>query len=245
MALDLNSISGVITAIGALGTASFGLVDATKVFGGGVSRCGLGDIRRALLPLFEGATDKKDLSTPLTYASVYANLKANWINGTDLGHQKEIAKSLLKLRLSATTAAVFAKGTGVDAEVLSEVAVALNMGMELTKEEADTYSRFDLALTALLDQAYQRADQRYRNSAKALAGVFSVAIALAGGWILSSPTLAVGTLHGSTAPYSPMTANFWFAALAGALATPLAPIAKDLTSALAAGVSVAQKISAK
>jgi len=245
MPLDLNSISGLVTAIGALGTASFGLVDATKVFGGGVSQCGLGDIRRALLPLFEEAADKKDRSTPLTYASVYANLKANWINGTDLDHQKQIAKSLLKLRLSAKTAAAFAKGTGVDAEVLAEVAVALNMGMELTKEETDTYSRFDLALTALLDQAYQRADQRYRNSAKALAGLFSVAIALAGGWIFSSPTLQVGTLHGGSAHFSPMTANFWLAALTGTLATPIAPIAKDITSALAAGVNVAQKISAK
>ncbi len=245
MPMDLNSISGVITAIGALGTASFGLVDATKVFGGGVSRCGLGDIRKAVLPLFEGATDRKDLSTPLTYGSVYANLKANWINGTDLNQQKSIAKGLLMLRLSATTAAAFAKRTGVDEEVLAEVAVATSMGMDLTKEEAAVLARFDLALTALLDQAYQRADQRYRNSAKALAGVFSVAIALAGGWIFSSHTLAVGTLHGSSAPYSPMSANFWLAAFTGALATPLAPIAKDITSALAAGVNVAQKISAK
>jgi hypothetical protein len=238
----MTSISSIITAVGALGTASFGLVDATKVFGGGPSLFGLGDIDKAIKPLFNGATDRKDFSTPLTYGSVYANLKANWINGTVLTDQKAIAKTLLKLRLNATTASQFAKQTGVSEEVLAEIAVAINMGMALTKEEADVFGRFDLALTALLDQAYQRADQRYRNSAKLLAGIFSVVIAVIGGAIFSSSSLQVGGIHTAGTPYSIYTANFWLAALTGALATPLAPIAKDLTSAIAAGVNVAQKL---
>jgi hypothetical protein len=231
---DMNLIGDSITAIGALGTASFGLVDATKAFGGGISLSGLGDIAAALKPLFP-STDRKDLSTPLTYGSIYSNLRANWINGTALADQKAIAKTLLKLRLNPDTSALLAAHTGVDAAVLAQIAVSINNGTALTQAQADVFGRFDLALTSLLDQAYQRADQRYRNSCKLLAGIFSVILAVVGGAIVSRSSLAAVHLD-----YW-FTANMWLAALIGALATPLAPIAKDLTSAIAAGVNVAQK----
>lgn len=69
----LATTVSAITAMGALGTAAFGLVDATKVFGGGVSNVGFGAIVRALEP-FNAALES---ATP----NWRATLRANWING--------------------------------------------------------------------------------------------------------------------------------------------------------------------
>ena len=85
--------------------------------------------------------------------------------------------------------------------------------------------RFDLALTALLDRGYQHADQRYRNAAKGLGMIFAVLLAVLGGLAISQNF---------------DTADLLKAILAGLLATPLAPISKDVASALAAGVKAVQ-----
>lgn len=244
MPIDLTSITSIVTAVGALGTSSFGLVDATKIFGGGISLAGLGDIEKAFQPLFGAAADKNDLSTPLTYGSIYANLKANWLNGVALEEQKANAALLVKLGLNAKTAATLARVTGVSPDVLTELAVALNLGAALSKEETDVLNRFETSLNLLLDRAFQRADQRYRNSAKSLSGAFSVLIAVVGGAIFSSGSLHVAQFVGPKIPFF-NTGNFWLAVLTGLLATPLAPIVKDVTSAIAAGSSVVQKIAAR
>ena len=97
----------------------------------------------------------------------------------------------------------------------------------MTPQQSDVYGRFDLLLTTLLDQAYQRADQRYRNAAKALAIPVSIAIALA----------AAQTLPGGTTP-----ALNWTAVLVGLIATPLAPIAKDIASAIQTGAQALQTL---
>ena len=47
----LQDLPQVVTAIGGLGTAAFGLVDATKVFGGGVNHIGFRGIRTAVREL--------------------------------------------------------------------------------------------------------------------------------------------------------------------------------------------------
>ena len=242
MSIELTS---VVIAVGALGASSFGLVDATKVFGGGVSLAGLSDIEQAVRPFFGGKGDENDTSTPLAYGSVLANLKANWINGVALEEQKANAKGLVKLGLNAKTAATLAKATGVSPDVLTELAVALNIGAVLTKEETDTLIKFESALDMVLDQAFQRADQCYRNFAKSLSGAVSVTLAIICGAVLSSSTLHLGQLQGSAAAAYFNTGNFWLAIMAGLLAAPLAPLLKDITSALHAGSTVAQKIAAK
>ena len=244
MSIDTSSVGSIVTAVAALGAASFGLVDATKVFGGGVSLAGLGDIEKAILPLFGSNGDKHDTTTPLSCGSVLADLKANWINGVALEAQKAHARILVKLSLNASTAATLAGITGVSPDVLTELAVALNIGAVLTREETDVLNKFEVSLNMILDQAFERADQRYRNCAKLLSGAVSVLIAVIGGGILSSSTLHLGPFQGSAAAYF-NTGNFWISVMAGLLATPLAPVFKDLASALHAGSAVAQKIAAK
>ena len=140
--------------------------------------------------------------------------------------QKSIAKALIKLNLTPAAAKQMAEATGVPAGPLSNVAAKLVSGEALSKEETDAYGRFDLILSAMLDQGYQRGDQRYRNSAKLLAVPVAVILALIGARALAG--------NGEIAP------DAWKAVLAGLLATPLAPVAKDIASTIQAGAKVAQ-----
>jgi hypothetical protein len=225
-------IGSVVAAIGALGLASFALVDTTKIGRqGGVSNSGFVFIERAirtLLPHERRAGNSSDTQA----RTVLDILHANWIAGMALVDQKAVAKSLIKLRLSPETAKRFATVTHVDGEVLKEVATKMIDGRDLVASEANVLGRFDLLLTALLDEGFQRADQKYRNTTRVFASVIAVLLAVSGGFVVSSSGLAqyVGSKE------------MWIAFLCGLLATPLAPISKDLASALQAGVKLAQTL---
>lgn len=214
--IELKDLPQIITAIGGLGTAAFGLVDASK----------------AILPVnhigFDGIHDTVAALTPGTPANalsqpkILATLQANWYNGTDIASQKAIAKSLIKLNLSSSNASQLATATGVDTKVLTDVAAAIATGTPLSSVQGDLYARFDLIVTALLDEAYQRSDQVYRNWTRAIAACVAVVLAVVGGLTLQmSPAESV---------------------LVGLLATPLAPIAKDLSTALATAVNTLQTV---
>lgn len=219
-------LSKIVLAIGSLGTAAYGVVDTSKAFGGGISNRGLGDIKKVisqLIPVTQGNAG----GSALTLTSVMATLRANWLNGMALTDQKAVAKALVKLNLSPNSAATMAAATGVKPDLLKNIAEKLSTGAPLTPEETDAYGRFDLLLTAVLDQGYQRGDQRYRNSAKLLAVPIAMLLALLGAW-------AIGSMHCLSAT------DALKACAAGLLATPLAPVAKDLASAIQAGTKVAQ-----
>ncbi len=212
-AIPLSQITAAIAAVGALGTAAFGLVDALKVLpGGGISHAGFKFIRgtvKSLVPAALGPTN-----AGLSTNAVLDTLKSQWINGTATADQVNIAKSLIKLRLTSATAPALAAATGVDAATLGEVAECMRTGTALKQTQSDVYGRFDLLLTTLLDQAYQRASQRYRNAAKAAAVLIAVVLALV------------------AAPYAPVQINHVQAVLIGLIATPIAPVAKDVASAI-------------
>jgi hypothetical protein len=224
--IALNNLPDVITAIGGLGTASFGLVDSTKVLGGGVNRIGFSRISGAVHKLTPGAPAKG-----LTRESIVCTLKANWYNGTDLTSQKAIAKSLIKVCLNAGNAAEIATVTGVDPDILSQVAACIAGGVALSPAQTDVYARFDFILSAMLDEVYQRSDASYTTGTRVVASIFSLILAILAGW----------TLHGMATPYFP-SGDLAIAAIAGVLATPLAPIAKDLSSALATAVNAMQVV---
>jgi hypothetical protein len=218
-------LPNIIVAIGGLGTASFGLVDSTKVFWGGVNRIGFGKIKATVTALTPGAT-----VNGLGQARVIRTLRANWYNGQDLGSQKAIAKSLIKLGLNTGNAAAIADAAGVDRAVLQSVATKMAAGTALASSESDVYARFDLILTAMLDDAYQEGDQRYTNGTRTWAGVFALLLALVGGWVVKGGALSVYVSSN----------DLWRAVIAGVLAIPLAPVAKDLSSALSAAVNSMQ-----
>jgi hypothetical protein len=235
---SLSMLSADIMAVGALGTAAFGLVDALKAMpGGGISRAGFKFIRQVVVQLTppDPALDSGGLSRD----SILFSLMSQWINGADSGDQLNIAKSLIKLRLTPNTAAALARSTGVDPIILGQVATNIEAGTPLTTQppsnvtgtpstvqlQSDVYGRFDLMLTTLLDQAYQRADQRYRNVAKITAVPVAIALALTAAYVLPNGTIGWGQ-----------------AALLGIIATPVAPIAKDLSTAISTGAQAIQTL---
>jgi hypothetical protein len=223
-------IGQVITAIGGLGTAAFGLVDAAKSAFRGINRVGLAHIHEVITDLAPEGAGSGGPVNALPLANILQTVEANWVNGVDLASQKAIAKSLIKLHLSPANAAAVAIKANVDPAVLTAVAASLTNGTLLSQAEGDANSRFDLIVTALLDEAYQLSDQVYRNWTRSFAATLAVALAVAGGWSL------VGTQQ------------FWhssdpvLAVLVGLLATPLAPIAKDIASALATAVNTMQLV---
>lgn len=221
--MELQNLTDIIAATAGIGTAAYALVDGSKALWGGVSNCGFGHIKRALRKFFPEGTQENGSANPLQLGEVLSALRANWLNGTALADQKAIAKSLIKLRLDQTNSSDLAKATGVDEGKLKSIAGKIATGETLTQQESDVFGRFDLMLTAILDEGYQRADQSYRNSAKAWSIVLSVIIAVFGGLSVENSSLSG-------------------AILVGLAATPVAPIAKDLTSALSAGVKAAQML---
>lgn len=111
------------------------------------------------------------------------------------------------------------------------MATKIVSGAPLQPGESDVYARFDFILTALLDEVYQRSDQAFTNGTRVVASFFAVALALVAG-------LALHTGNDSYLWSHDMGVAF----IAGLLATPLAPIAKDVSSAIATAVNTMQVI---
>jgi hypothetical protein len=202
----------ITLAVGALGTAATGLVDVTKAFNGGISHAGFGyieELTKRTVPASGGQA-----LAGLTTDDIRATLLANWMNGMETGAQKVIAKSFIKMHFNPTTADALAQQTNIDPTLLTSVAAKLASMSPLSTSEADAYGRFDFALSALVDRAYERGDQFYRNSCKIAAAIFAVALAIAGNYSLSD------------------ILPWWQVVLIGLIATPLAPVAKDIANAI-------------
>lgn len=222
----------VVTAIGGLGTAAFGLLEAVKPVVPTINHIGFARIRATVTSLAPDEPGAKQPINSLPKTNIVQALLSNWANGTDLGSQKSIAKSLIKLHLSAANAPALAAATNVDAVLLPQVAANIASGAPLAAPLGDVYARFDLIVTAMLDEAYQHADQVYRNWTRGLAALFAVLLALAGGWSLSGSTIQTFWL----------SKDMFTALLVGLLATPLAPIAKDVSTALSTAVNTMQLV---
>ena len=149
--------------------------------GGGVNRIGFGCIVSTIKALTPASTNTFNA---LPQDKIIDTLRANWFNGTDVGSQKAIAKSLIKLFLNDTNAPAIARETGVDATILAEVATSMAAGTALTSPQTDVYSRFDLILTARLDEIYQQGDQRYRNGTRTWAVLFALLLSITAAFML-------------------------------------------------------------
>jgi hypothetical protein len=212
MDIDIPMILAATTAIG---TAAYGLVDSSKAFKGGVSNIGYGFVEEALKP-FRSALELVNKEAPFELA------KANWINGMDVADQKIAIKGLIKLGIAPSTAADLAKATpGVNPGSLLAVSQKLERGEPLEEAELALLARFEGVIDARLDAAFERADQRYRNSARVIAAAVAVVISEIGAFSVVESG-------------QDQLLIFLQAFGIGIVAAPLAPIAKDLTSAITA-----------
>ena len=220
-----SAIGNAVMAIGALGTASYGLVDVCKaLWNAGPSSAGFKDIEKAVTPfapaLAEGAG-----------ARWREALLSHWVNGAPLDDQKAKAKALIRLGLTPGTAAALAAHPDLAGRITSQAftmaAANLSAGVPLTPVDLNEFGRFDAIVSAALDAGFERADQRYRAVARAWACAAAVVLAVFSGWLIDT--------HG-TSPISLQDylsgGDFLTAVLIGLVSTPLAPVAKDLASSL-------------
>jgi hypothetical protein len=214
-----KDIANLIIAAGGLGTAAMGLVDATKVFGGGPSNFGFGYVAESLEPFLAPLANNPQAGGR---AQILRTLKANWLNGVPKADQKAKAKSLIHLGLTGGNAQWLAAAAGVDATKLQSLANKTASGDTVTQDEINVLGQFDAVLSAALDAAYERGDQKYRNAAKFLAMIVATIMGGVGGWIVFGKDIS--------------NQNIALSLLIGVIATPLAPIAKDLASSLQAAV---------
>jgi len=218
MQVTLTAVVAAITAVGALGTAASGLVDSTKAFWGGVSNVGFGKIKAALEP-YQAALSAAQSDWTDT-------IRASWINGMAMDDQKSAAKSLIRLGLSTDNAEALAAASHVNPDALTVVITAIDTGAALTPDQVNLLGRFNAGIDATMDGAFELADQQYRNASKILAAAFSLILAVVAGWLVDG-----GHLDQLFYP------DLGEAILAGLIAVPLAPVAKDLTSSLQAAVT--------
>lgn len=223
----LDVVIAAIAATGGLGLAAVGLVDALKALPfTGIGTMGFGHVRRAT----ERFGTTLEAAVGADWLSV---VRAHWVNGRPVGEQKAMIRSLLRLGLTSGTAAELAVVGNVDADALSAVALKIAVGKELTAAEITLLGRVEAVVQARLDAAFDMADQAYRSRARLVAGIFAVALAVVS-WPILNAAWSLPTMIADK--------NFWVAVLAGLFAVPIAPVAKDLISALSAGAKATKAV---
>jgi len=221
---NIGNILNFISAAAGLGTAAMGLVDATKAVKGGPSNLGFGFIDTAIDPFLVAAPGTTRVFGKV---EILRTLKAAWLNGVPMAEQKAKAKALIHLGLVQGNAAALAAAAGVDAGRLESLAAKTAAGIRPEPEEIAVLGQFDVVLSAVLDAAYERGDQKYRNACKMLAMLVSTILGVVGGVIV---------FGADEAGY--LCLSF----LVGLSGTPLAPMAKDLATSLQSAVSAVQLV---
>ncbi len=92
-----SHLTGIITAIGGLGTAAFGLLEACKPVIPWINHIGFGGIRRTTAALAPGDANAKSPLNALPRNEILRALLANWVNGVDLARACFINRFGLKL----------------------------------------------------------------------------------------------------------------------------------------------------
>lgn len=222
----MSNVGNLIAAIAGLGTAAYGLVDTSKAVAGGASNPGFGFIKEAVKPFLP-----EDTGSAFGAKQIIATLQANWLNGVGKAEQKAAAKALIRLTLTQSNAIRLANATGGDAAALQAIADKIARGAELEMQDINVLGQFDTVLSAVLDTGYERADQLYRNSTKAIAAIVAIVLALLAGGLI-----AIGADTNRGVWEYLFSRDALLAFMVGALAVPIAPIAKDLSSTLSAAV---------
>jgi hypothetical protein len=201
-----DNLGAAVLAAGALGTAAFGIVEGLKRWRL-VGEAGFEAIVRILGPLMD------------TLRSAYGPDAVGLLRAQYRGDSQELARIMrqgTRLGLSARNAEKLAAALGVvGATELAEAAAAVESGHELTAEQRNVIGRFELAADARIDAAMILALDRYKGTVRITASFIAVGIALGVGEQFENVTRLESLLIGIAA-------------------VPLAPVAKDVATAVRA-----------
>lgn len=201
----VNNLGTTVLAVGALGIAAFGIVEGFK--GAGLGLLGFGQIGKLL---GEHVLNALKIAYGDDYLSV---LKVQYRTGRSSGDLTRSIRQGARIGLTPNNAKDLAASVGVvDGDKLQKVTEAVMAGEELDDEQRGILGRFELALDARIDAATAMANYRYANSMRVAASVVAVVIALVVAIILE--------------------ANLLLALVVGIAAVPIAPIAKDVATAI-------------
>ena len=204
----MENLGTIVLAVGALGTASFGIVEALKwTF---VGLWGFGQIKKLLGRPVMDALKK-------AYGAQYeVFLKAQYRQGRKTGELPKTIRQGARVGLTPDTAPALATQVGViDPSELTAVASAVQSGNTLTEAQRNILGRFELALDARIEAALALANSKYIGYVRLLASAVAIVIAFLVGLKLPNVDLLTSLII-------------------GVAAVPVAPVAKDLASAIQA-----------
>jgi hypothetical protein len=206
--MPMDTLTGAIAAAGALGTASFGIVEGLKWTWLGAA--GFGSVNDYLGPQLAGCLR-------VAFGPDFERmLRAQYRR--DSQSQSAIGKSLrqgVRIGLTGANAAAVASFLGtVDPGALQQAATNVAQARTLSDADRAAIGRFELAADARIESALARAQDVYL------------------GWVRGSASVCALLLAELTA-YT-LQASWQTGLLVGLVAVPLAPIANDLVAALQA-----------
>ena len=199
----MENLGTIILATGALGTAAFGIVEALKWTR--LGEAGFRAILKVLGPIIE------------LLRTAYGPDFQNLLRAQYRGDQRDLTRVIrqgVRVGLTAANANQAARFLGmIDGERLTEAARQVEEGQELSAELRNVLGRFELAVDTRIDAALMLAKSRYVGATRVTSSILAILIAV-----------AVGVFLGE---------GYMFQAiLVGIAAVPLAPVTKDLVSAL-------------
>lgn len=146
------------------------------------------------------------------------------LRGQYKGDQSELSRTLrqgVRIGLTENNAEEISTWLGLKhTQRMREVAAKLEAGADISDEERNILGRFELAIDARVDAAMTLAQNQYTGKLRFGASCLALLIALSVGIYLNMLFLAI---------------------IVGLSAVPLAPIAKDLSSALQAAVQALRR----
>lgn len=221
--MEFTNLVDIILAAGALGTASFGIVEGLK--GGEWLKVGSIGFKKIPAELGPGVMHALEVA----YGSnVNHYLESLFRNSKNTGELSKTIRQGARIGLTKELASELAESVGVvSKDKLVLVAQKLHSGKELDQEERSALGRYELALDSRIDAALANANTKYISGVRKTASAISILISLVVGITLAFTQVPEG------ASYLDLKIAILIQALViGIVAVPIAPIAKDIVSAI-------------
>lgn len=211
------SIGDIVIAIGALGTAAYGIVDGFKFFRGWAAA----GFRRIQDTLGTAVYQSLEIAYGTDFEKI---LTSQYIKDRTKGDIVQSLRQGTRVGLTPENAGTMARSLGIqiNPDKLTVIAQKIATGGTLNSSERNILSRFELAVDARIDAALSLAETRYVATMQLRASIVAISLAFAATYFMET-TSNVATVNSS---------DFLLAFVVGVMAVPIAPIAKDVASGL-------------